>query len=447
MSTPVRAFLTEPDYIGLLLLWSMLVAVMYFYNISRYVQFRRQFRILFLTAVLTCATVVLYELLNWYQAGIPELFLVQYLPGAAGLMQTLYEARSRVLAASPWILLLLMLTATVEQIQIGMWKRIHISSASVKEAFDLLPLGCCYSLPNGLPKLVNHTMDRISRSLTGSPVEDAEGFWTSLQTGQLAGTIDSGDYPILQLEDGSVYSFWRDEIRTADGRYYELIAVDVTEEYRLTKELEQKQQEARVQNVRLKALIGTIEYVTMSRELLQIKTALHDNLGQSLLYARRYLLQPDSVDRNEMLKVWNDNLRHLQHEGPENWQLPYYVIGKQAEQLGVELTVYGKLPVEEHLLNVTDVAISTHVINVLRHTGGKHVWIRISEDKKEYTLRFTNDGRRPEGEIREQGGLANLRREVEALGGVMTVRSSPYFELILVLPKEKRTESSYPEQL
>ena len=141
-----------------------------------------------------------------------------------------------------------------------------------------------------------------------------------------------------------------------------------------------------------------------------------------------------------MLKVWNDNLRHLQHEGPEDWQLPYYVIGKQAEKLGIDLTIEGKLPTEEHLMTVTDAAISAHIINVLRHAGGSRVLIRITETPGMYTMRFTNDGRPPEGEIREKGGLSNLRREVEAAGGTMAVKSSPYFELILTLPKQKETD-------
>ena len=439
MSAPV---LTEARIIGLLLIWNMVVIMMYIYNVLRYIQLGRRLSLKMLTAGLGFIAYLLYEVLNSYAAGgqLENMSIIFRIGGLRATGLYLISARPAVIRSVPWILLVLMLTAAWQQVQIGIWRRLHISSASVKEGFDLLPVGCCYSYPSGLPKLVNQTMDRISKLLTGGSVADAEKFWQLLKSGKLSGTIDDGDYPILRLGDGSVFSFWRDEIRTEDGLFYELIAVDVTEEYRLTRELEEKQREAKIQNSRLKALIDTIEYVTMSRELLQIKTALHDNLGQRLLYARRYLLAPDSVDRTEMLKVWNDNLRHLQHEGPEDWQLPYYVIGKQAEKLGIDLTIEGKLPTEEHLLTVTDAAISAHIINVLRHAGGTRVLIRITETPGTYTMRFTNDGRPPKGEIREKGGLSNLRREVEAAGGTMAVKSSPYFELILTLPKQKETD-------
>ncbi len=434
------AALTEEYRIGLLVIWSMLVIILFLYSILRSHQLGRRTGFLLLNLVQMLIVFLIFEYLNWCALGLIPENMPFYLGFSwqRTMMPRLIFAHSRILAAAPWILLILTVSAGIGMRQIGDWRRMHISSASVKEAFDLMPVGCCYSVSSGLPRLVNRTMDQIALSLTGNKIADAERFWELLHTGQMPGMINGGEDPILRLKDGRVYSFRREELQTEDGLYYELIAVDATEEYRLTQELERKQREARIQNSRLKALIGTIEYITMSRELLQIKTALHDNLGQSLLYARRYLLEPDSVDKNEMLNVWNNNLRHLQHEGPEDWQLPYYVIGKQAEQLGIDLTIDGRLPGEEHLLDVTDAAISAHIMNVLRHAEGSRAHIKITESPEEYFLKFTNDGRPPEGEIREKGGLSNLRREVEAVGGTMTVKSSPQFELDLTLPKQKR---------
>ncbi len=432
--------MTGPVLPGLLLLWTTLVIMMYIYIILRNFQLGRRSLYGLLNTPPILLSFMIFEILSWYACNAEPDRRPMYLGFAwqDEILNLFAVRKDTVLAAVPWILLLLMLCAVFQHWGIGKWRREHISSASVKEAFDLLPVGCCYSVPGGLPRLINRTMDRLSQSLRGNKIANADRFWSELQAGQLPGTINGGDAPILRLKDGSVYIFRRQELMTEDGLYYELTAVDVTEEYHLTQELEQKQREARIQNSRLKALVGTIEYVTMSRELLQIKTALHDNLGQSLLYARRYLLEPDSVDKNEMLKVWNNNLRHLQHEGPEDWQVPYYVLGKQAEQLGIDLTIEGRLPDEEHLLDVTDAAISAHIINVLRHAEGNRAFIRITETPEEYYLSFTNDGRPPQGEIREKGGLTNLRREVEAVGGSMTVRAVPYFELLLVLPKQKR---------
>ena len=49
---------------------------------------------------------------------------------------------------------------------------------------------------------------------------------------------------------------------------------------------------------------------------------------------------------------------------------------------------------------------------------------------------LTNDGRPPEGDIREGGGLSALRGLVEDAGGRMHVQSTPGFALRVEIPAE-----------
>ena len=78
----------------------------------------------------------------------------------------------------------------------------------------------------------------------------------------------------------------------------------------------------------------------------KLKTSLHDNIGQNILIAKRYLYAPDSVDKKRMLEFWKDNVRHLVNDEPEEWELPYYVISKEADLLGIRLNIIGELPRE-----------------------------------------------------------------------------------------------------
>ena len=52
------------------------------------------------------------------------------------------------------------------------------------------------------------------------------------------------------------------------------------------------------------------------------------------------------------------------------------------------------------------------------------------------SITFTNDGDAPKGEIHETGGLGNLKRQVEALGGSLELSASPRFKMILTIPKK-----------
>ena len=55
-------------------------------------------------------------------------------------------------------------------------------------------------------------------------------------------------------------------------------------------------------------------------------------------------------------------------------------------------------------------------------------------------MRFTNNGTPPRAPVKESGGLANLRRLIEKIGGTMTINSSPQFEMILHLPEKAQEE-------
>jgi len=318
--------------------------------------------------------------------------------------------------------------------RIGEWSRTHISAMSVKEAFDRLPAGLCYYLPGGLIKLVNRTMDALCLEALGAPLMDPEGFRRVLESGSLPVSLRGGDTPMLRFGDGRVYSFAHRVLDTELGPVHELLAMDVSDDYALNRELEEKQARAKELNVRLKALLGSIEYLTMSRELMQLKTELHDALGQSLLLGKRFLLDPGSTDASAVRAAWLNNLNLLENSSPESWQEPYFLQKKQAEDLGVRLEIRGELPAESRLIPVMETALRVHTTNVLRHAGGSRATVECVREGEDWLITLSNDGMAPPGPVREGGGLGNLRSRVEALGGSMEIESTPVFRLKLRLP-------------
>lgn len=406
---------------GLFLMWLVLNQILLFYNFFCYVQIgntKSNGRCILLNAFNFCT----FQMLSRKHLGLKSLPF-----------------------SLPWqivVLLLFLFTilAVGEQIRIRSFGKSHVSANSIKEAMDALSMGLCYHLSGGLPLLINERMDAIALRLTGESLLNAEEFWRKLVDGGVTSigveALQTGERPIYRFPNGEVIGFGRNELKLKEGNVFEITATDLTREHELTRELQKKQRQAKVINARLKSLLGTIEYVTMSRELLQLKVALHDNVGQILLMAKRYLICPGEVDQSALLELWRTNVRHLIGEAPEPWQIPYYVIGREADQLGIRLEIVGELPEEEALQPVVDQAISAHVINVLQHAEGTVATVRILEGEREYCLTFQNDGNPPEGEIRETGGLANLRKKVEEVGGSMEVSSRPRFEMRLTLPKK-----------
>ena len=216
---------------------------------------------------------------------------------------------------------------------------------------------------------------------------------------------------------------------------YELSAEDVTAEYELGRELEDARKRAELINKRLKALMESIDHLSMNRELLGLKSALHDNIGQSILIARRYLYSPDSVDRERMLQFWQDNIRYLVSDEHEKWELPYYAISKEADSLGIHIDITGKLPDERRLIPVVDTAISVQIGNTLKHTNDTTLMIRVSETEDTYRICLTNGQVSRTEPIVEGGGLGSMRSEVESVGGSMEIKTEPVFAIELMLPK------------
>lgn len=306
-----------------------------------------------------------------------------------------------------------------------------LTMMSVKESMDSLPTGICFYWDGGLTKLTNLTMDSISERLTGENISDAEHFCK---------TFFAGDTPVVSFEDGTAYSFaHRDEM--LDGKpIHELIAYNITEEFRLTAELREKQKQASYINARLKALNSTFQYLIMDKETLQIKINIHDSFGKTLLMTKRYLTAPESVDREEMLSQWKMNIAMLKNEHEERWQQPYFISLHHAEGLGVKIEITGELPEGAALISVVDSAITVHVTNVLRHAEGDTAYISSEKTAEGYVLRFTNNGKAPAGPVQETGGLANLRRMTERIGGAMETAGTPQFELVLKLPDNSEEE-------
>ena len=59
----------------------------------------------------------------------------------------------------------------------------------------------------------------------------------------------------------------------------------------------------------------------------------------------------------------------------------------------------------------------------------------VYENETGYTVMIYNNGQPPEREIREGGGLTNLRHRIETEGGRMLVQSFPEFALVIEIPK------------
>ena len=301
------------------------------------------------------------------------------------------------------------------------WYNTHITSASIKETIETLPVGICAFEPSGKITLKNKTMEQLCRSLTGLPL---------LSGNELVHTLsekksDLTDFAV-SLPDAGVWSFTKDEIHHKSGDFTLLIAYNVTEAYQKTQMLAQRQKTVEELNEKLLAYNKQIEQVITQQEILNAKVRIHDELGASLLGIRRYLVSGGTeAERADMLERLRENVRFLQQEAAPRVEDEYSLILSTAEDLGVIVRINGMMPQSQPNKHILATAIHECFTNILRHTNGDTLFVEIREGDNTFTARFTDNNTRPVSAVAETGGLRSLRDLTEGAGGPWKLPRNP----------------------
>ena len=353
---------------------------------------------------------------------------------------------AKMLKDVPWILVMaLMLIVFVSEaaclaaiIRAG---RDKLSPGAVKESLDALPDGVCFFVEGGRLLLANRRMQNISSDIMGTGILNGESLWKCIE--EKATTTDVSDGLVLFTSDSKVWNVRRSETEAEGNKVYELDALDVTEQYRLKQELEERNRRLNLVNERLKIFSREMATLTAEKELLDAKIKVHDDVGRALLGFRAYLAsEPDKRDREKLLPLWRHVVSVMKKEASPSDQ--WDAIEKSAEILNIDIRLTGRLPENGKIREAVLAAVRECLTNTARHAGGDTLFVHIeTELKTEYgadsaegvpariSACLTNNGRSPLSTIQEGGGLTNLRHIVERAGGTMTVKSFPQFQLRL----------------
>lgn len=336
------------------------------------------------------------------------------------------------------VLALLILAAGIEIILFLILyhsKKNVLTSGAVKESLDALPDGVCFSDMDGQPLLVNTQMQRISGELFHTEILNAELFLDNLKSVN----HEEGDDPaiVATTKDGKVWHFHQNVLQVRQSGIQELVANDVTEQYCLSQELKKRNKSLAQINERLQLYSREVERVTREKEILTAKVHVHDDVGRSLLAFRSYLVQsPEKRNREELLLLWRHTVAVMRNEidsfqQTDEWKL----LMKAAEAVDVEIIKDGELPEDKGRKEILIAVIHECLTNTVKHANGNRLYLSVRSEETAVIAELTNNGKQPSEQIKETGGLKNIRYTVEAAGGAMTIKSTPRFMLQVELPK------------
>ena len=356
-------------------------------------------------------------------------------------MNTLYSFLNRTeeyVGQTPiYLFLLLILSIALVEILILSqnikWERANITPSSIKEAIDNLPIGiCCYE-SNGQVMMKNNMMENICLSYTDEPLLNAVSFRNDVYSNN----NPAEDGAVILLVDEKVFSVSDKPFSDEEAMLRIMTATDITEQYKNTKRLKERQETVIKLNKELSDYGKQIVSSITAREVLNAKVKLHDELGANLLAIKRYILNGGvTEERIAIENILRRNLQYLKNETAMKAKDEYAVILETAEKLDMKIKVIGELTEMEPQRHVIVTGIHECLTNTIRHAGGDELTVILEDDADMLVARFTNNGKVPETEIKERGGLALLKALTEESEGSMQIISKPTFELIIKLPRE-----------
>ena len=245
---------------------------------------------------------------------------------------------------------------------------------------------------------------------------------------------------IYRFPDGKALRFAQEQLTTKAGvRYTQITAADVTELIRKQNQLKAENAKLAEANERLRRLFVQMPEIIREEETLAMKLRVHDDIGHSILAARRVLLQ--NTDQKEIranAALWAQSISVLYRSSQITAQSePLEAAKKRAEELGVSVLLTGNEPQRQWMRTLSALAICECAANCVRHADGTELYVRFWQKPGCMEVALTNNGAVPKEKITEGGGLSMLRQRIEEAGGKMEVWSIPRFKLMLSLPEQE----------
>ena len=173
-----------------------------------------------------------------------------------------------------------------------------ISRNAVKESFDTLPAGVGCFDRNGLPRLVNHKMQQLAAVLCGRDMQTLAELQQALRSPGGGVRLLDAEAGFYEFPDRRVYRFTARPCTDKYGvPYTEVMAVDATRPAALHEALKQENERLADANRRAKRLCDNMPDIVREEEILKMKMRVHDDIGHTMLAARRALRHEQPLEQ------------------------------------------------------------------------------------------------------------------------------------------------------
>ncbi|MDO5726081.1 MAG: hypothetical protein Q4P29_07290 [Tissierellia bacterium] len=335
------------------------------------------------------------------------------------------------------ITIIIIIRALVLNLRRIKYLRNSISPISVRNAIDTLDSGLLFYDNYGGLILLNDSMAESLKYLFGRVFRNGRKIWKAIkdiENSELNLKREIGDSIVLKIKD-KYYQFTHSIISYENKYYNQILAADITNLIEKTEILELKEKELTEAMIRFNQMQKDIAQIVEEREKMNVKIKLHDYLGQKLTMLQSFLKSsikaPDMISSLSLRTVIDD----IKKSSETNPAAAIYDIIDFFNGLGIKIEVVGAPPNNKEIVKIQSQIIREALNNALLHSDATEIKITSTEDDKGYTLIIENNGKMPQKDIVEGGGLKGIRYRLSKIGGSLFIEIGKTFKITVLIAK------------
>ena len=299
----------------------------------------------------------------------------------------------------------------------------NINYYSLKEALDGLKTAVMFESEFNVV-YENIAMKTLLEKLKIKQNKSSVEIWQNLNSRDNSKIVDQQN--LLVFLDKKVYSF--SIIKQSKIQIY---AFDITKEYLTTTEIESKQTELKAKQTEILQMIENLDEIERQKEVLSLKSKLHDIIGQRLFILHHILdvIDEKTFGLNNVKNMLSSMLSEIDNEEFNETQNLQNSIITAFEMIGFNIEITGNMPQETQKAKALVKIIRECATNAIRHANATKLFVNITNSQ----IEIYDNGKFTSQSFAEGTGIKGMRLNAETLGGKVSIFNSDKFKIIINL--------------
>ena len=176
-------------------------------------------------------------------------------------------------------------------------------------------------------------------------------------------------------------------------------------------------------------IIENLDEIEKQKEVLTLKSKLHDIIGQRLFILHHILdtIDEKDFDLNRVKKMLATMLNEIDSDEISEAEAMQNSIITAFEMIGFHIEILGEMPKEAQKAKALVKIIRECATNAIRHANATKLFVGISDDK----IKIYDNGKFTSKTFVEGTGIKGMRLNSTELGGELFVSTQNGFEVII----------------